>query len=98
MVKNVLAAMESFEKTHDARSLEAYVEAQNKALGLVLYETCWGIRQQERRAPKPRRAPCGHRQHHKGERSRTLITVLGALNQDWRHYFYCDHCHAAKTF
>jgi hypothetical protein len=95
MVKNVLAAMESFEKTHDARSLEAYVEAQNKALGLVIYETCWRIRQQERKVPKSLPCPCGHRQHHKGERSRTLITVLGALNQDWRHYFYCDHCHAA---
>jgi len=92
MVKNVLAAMEGFGTIHDARSLEAYVEAQSKALGVVLYEVCWRLRQEERVVPKSLPCACGQRQHHKGVRARQLRTVLGTLNEDWRHYFHCDHC------
>ena len=33
MVKNVLQAMEDFGTTYDARSLEAYVEAQGAGVG-----------------------------------------------------------------
>jgi hypothetical protein len=92
MVKNVLQAMEGFGTTYDARSLEAYVEAQGKAIALVTYETCWRMRMQERAVPKSLPCACGQRQHHKGVRTREMRTVLGAMNLDTRQYFYCDHC------
>lgn len=95
MVKNVLQALEGLGTIHDARSLEAYVEAQGKALALVMYEVCWRIRMQDRPVPKSLACPCGHRQHNKGVRERQMRTVLGTMNLDARHYFYCDHCKAS---
>lgn len=92
MVKNVLAAIEGLGTTHDARSLEAYVEAQGKALALVTFETGWRIRMQDRPVPKSLPCACGQRQHYKGVRSRAMRTVLGTMNLEARHYFYCDHC------
>ena len=95
MVKNVLQATDGFGKIYDARSLESYVEAQGKALTLVTYETCWRIRMQERPVPVSLPCSCGHHQHHKGVRPRELRSILGTLNLDERHYYYCDHCQAS---
>jgi len=95
MVKNVLQAMEGLGTTYDARSLEAYVEAQGKALALVTYETCWRIRMRDRPVPKSLPCPCGQRQHYKGVRAREMRTVLGTMNLDARHYFHCDHCQSS---
>lgn len=92
MVRNVLQAMDGLGTTHDARSLEAYVEAQGKALALVTYETGWRIRLQDRAVPKSLPCLCGQRQHYKGVRAREMRTVLGVMNLDTRHFFYCDHC------
>ena len=72
MVKNILQAMEGFETVYDARSLEAYVEAQGKALALVTYEACWKIRMQER--PVPVSLPCSRL----SERAQVLFRPQGA--------------------
>jgi hypothetical protein len=96
MVKNVLQAMEDFERLHDARSLEAYVEAQGKALSLVTMETCWKIRMQDQAAPISLPCTCGHVKHHKGKRPRELRTVLGSMNLEARHYYHCAHCNSAQ--
>lgn len=94
MVKNVLQAMEGFGTMYDARSLEAYVEAQGKALSVVTLETCWRIRMQDRPVPVSLPCACGHTQHHKGLRPRELRTILGQMTLEERHYYQCDHCQA----
>jgi hypothetical protein len=89
-----MQAMDGLGTTYDARSLEAYVEAQGKALTLVTYETCWQLRMQDRPVPTSQPCACGRRQHYKGVRTREMRTVLGTMNLEARHYFCCDHCHA----
>lgn len=95
MVKKVLEAMEGLGTTYDARSLEACVEEQGKALALLTYETCFRIRMQDRPVPKSLPCPCGQRQHYKGLRARQMRTVLGTMNLDARYYFQCDQCQAS---
>jgi len=94
MVKRVLKAVQDFRSLHDARSLEAEVEAQCKALAAVTLETCWRLYMKER--PRPRSLPCecGHVKHWKEQRPRVLRGVVGELHMDERHYYRCDHCGA----
>ena len=92
VVKNVVQAMDGFGTVYDARSLEAYIETQTKALGVLMFETCWRIRMQDRPVPVSRPCACGYTLHHKGVRPREMRTVLGQMTLDERHYFQCDHC------
>jgi hypothetical protein len=96
MVKNVLEAVESFETMHDARSLESYIEAQAKVLGVVMMELCWKIRMQERPLPVSLACACGHVKHRKGKRSRELRTVMGTMTLEERHGYRCDRCGSAE--
>lgn len=91
-VKGVVEAVENFEKTHDARSLEAYVEAQSKAIGAVMLESCWQLRMIEQSPPPSLPCACGKLQHHWGKRPRAVRSVLGDINLSERHYYHCDHC------
>ena len=94
VVKNVIKAVEGMGTLYDARSLEAEVERQCKALGAVLLETCWRLRMKEKRRPRSLPCKCGPVQHWKGVCPRTVRGVLGELNLDERHYYRCDHCGA----
>lgn len=94
VVKNVMAAVQGFGTTHDARSLEAEVEAQCKALSALMLEVCWRMRMKDKARPKSLPCKCGHVQHWKGARPRTVRGVVGEINLDPRHYYRCDHCGA----
>jgi hypothetical protein len=94
VVKNIFKAVQDFGTTHDARSLEAEVEAQCKALAAVVLETCWRLRMKERQRPTSLECECGHVKHWKEQRGRVLRGVVGELNMDERHYYRCDHCGA----
>jgi hypothetical protein len=91
-VKRVVEAVEQFGEEYDARSLEAYVEAQSKALGAVLLESCWQLRVQEQTPPPSLPCPCGRVQHHWGRRPRAVRSVMGEINLEERHYYHCDDC------
>jgi hypothetical protein len=92
MIKRIFDAFENFGKTYDARSLEAFVEAQAKAFGAVLFETALRLKMASQPRPKSLPCPCGRRQHFVGTRPRSLITVMGAIDVSERHYFQCDQC------
>ena len=94
MVKHILQAVEGFGRVHDARSLEAEVEAQCKALGAVVLETCWRLRMKERQRPQSLPCECGRVKHWKERRPRVLRGVVGELNMEERHAYRCDHCGA----
>jgi len=98
MVKKVLKAVEGFGTLHDARSLEAEVEAQCKALAAVVLETCWRLRMKERGRPKSLPCECGQVKHWKGARPRAVRGVVGELNLDERHCYRCDHCGAEELW
>lgn len=95
MVKRVLEAVSGFGVVHDARSLEAFIEEQVKALGAVLMETAWRIRMREQDIPASLACACGQRQHRQNKKSRTLRTVLGSVELEERYYYRCDHCGAS---
>ena len=91
-IKRIFDAISGLGKTHDARSLEAYVMAQCKAIGLVILEL--GLKLRARDCPVPKSLPCacGHVKHHKGARPRVIRSTLGPLNLEERHYYHCDRC------
>jgi hypothetical protein len=94
MVRRILKAVEGFGTVYDARSLEAYVEAQGKALAAVVLELCWRLRMKGQQRPKALPCKCGQVQRWKERRPRVLRGVVGDLNMDERHYYRCDHCGA----
>ena len=96
MIKRIFVAVAALGKTHDARSLEAYVMAQCKALGAVILEMGLKLRSQNQAVPMSCACACGHRQHHKGKRPREIRSTLGLLNLEERHYYHCDHCKAGS--
>jgi hypothetical protein len=96
VVKRIFAAVAKFGTEYDSRSLEAFVEAQMKALGAVILETAWRVRMKGQAPPPSLPCACGHRQHCMGKRPVTVQGVLGPLELDERYYYYCDHCQAAK--
>lgn len=96
MVKRIFAAVAGLGTTHDARSLEAYVMAQCKALGAVILELGLKLRGQSLAVPMSRRCACGHRQNHKGKRAREIRSTLGPLNLEERHYYHCNHCNTGS--
>lgn len=94
MVRRILKAVEGFGTVYDARSLEAEVEAQCKALAAVVLETCWRLRMKARPGPSSLPCACGQVKHWKERRPRVLRGVVGELNLEERHYYRCDHCGA----
>lgn len=95
-IKRIFEAIEGLGKTHDARSLEAYVMAQCKALGAVVLELGLKMRAQSQPVPISRPCACGHVKHHKGKRARAIRSTLGPLNLEERHYYHCDRCRAGE--
>jgi hypothetical protein len=93
-VKRIFEAVEGLGTVYDARSLEAYVMAQCKALGTVVLELALQLRMRNQPVPLSLPCACGHVKHHKGKRPRELRTTLGSLNLEERHYYRCDHCKA----
>lgn len=96
MIKRIFEAVAGLGKTHDPRSLEAYVMAQCKALGAVILELGLIMRGESQAVPMSRPCACGHRQHHKGKRPREIRSTLGPLNLEERHYYHCKHCKAGS--
>ena len=92
MVRRILGAVEKYGTEHDARSLEAYVEEQSKALAAVVLEACWRCRMKGMPAPQSLPCVCGHRQRCKGRRPREVRGVVGTLNLEERYLFRCDRC------
>lgn len=95
-LKRIFEAIAGLGKTHDARSLEAYVMAQCKALGAVILELGLKLRSQNQAVPMSLPCACGHRQHHKGKRPREIRSTLGPLNLEERHYYRCGQCRAVS--
>jgi hypothetical protein len=95
-IKRIFEAIEGLGKTHDARSLEAYVMAQCKALGAVVLELGLKLRAQDQPVAVSKPCACGHVKQHKGKRARAIRSTLGPLNLEERHYYYCAHCHASE--
>ncbi len=95
-IKRIFEAIAGLGKTHDPRSLEAYVLAQCKALGAVILERGLALRGQSLAVPMSQPCPCGHRQHHKGKRPREVRSTLGPVTLEERHYYHCDHCKAGS--
>ena len=95
-IKRIFEAIAGLGTTHDARSLEAYVMAQCKALGAVILELGLTLHAQNLPVPVSRPCACGHVKHHKGKRAREIRSTLGALNLEERHYYYCDRCGAGE--
>lgn len=98
MVKRIFEAIEGFGQTYDARSLEAFVEQQAKALGAVILETGWRLRMSDAQRPRSMPCSCGRRQHYIGPRPRALTSVLGVIEMPERHYYQCDQCGAVGYF
>ena len=96
MIKRIFDAISGLGTVHDARSLEAYVMAQCKALGAVILEMGLKLRSQGLAVPMSRPCACGHRQHHKGKRPRQIRSTLGPVNLEERHYYHCDPCKAGS--
>jgi len=94
MLKRMLKAVEGYGMTHDARSLEAEVEAQCKALAAVVLETYWRMWMKKRPRPASLPCDCGQVKHWKERRPRVLRGVVGEMTMDERHYYRCDHCGA----
>jgi hypothetical protein len=94
--KRIFEAVGLFGTEYDARSLEAFVEAQMKALGAVILETAWRLRMKGRPVPASLPCACGHRKHGMGQRPLTVCGTLGPLELNERYYYYCDHCRAAE--
>lgn len=95
-VKRIFEAVEGLGTLYDARSLEAYIMAQCKALGTVILELALRLRTQSRPVPTSLPCACGHVKHHKGIRPRELRTTLGVLNLEERHYYRCERCKAVE--
>jgi hypothetical protein len=91
-VRRVVVAVSGYGTVHDARSLEAEVEAQCKALCAVVLETCWRMRMKGQQRPESLPCRCGRVKHWKGLRPRMVRGVVGPLNLDERHYYRCDQC------
>ena len=96
MLKRILKAVQDFGTSQDARSLEAEVEAQCKALGAVVLETCWRLRMKQLQRPMSLPCQCGRLKHWKECRPRVLRGVVGEMNMDERHYYRCEHCGAEE--
>lgn len=96
VIKRIFDAVNGLGTTHDARSLEAYVGAQCKALGAVILELGLKLRARELPVPVSMPCACGHRKHHKGKRSREIRSTLGPLNLEERHYYFCDTCRTSE--
>src|ERR1035437_4191211 len=96
VVKRIFEAVEKLGTEYDARSLEAYVEQQMKALGAVVLETALRLRMKSRPIPLSLPCQCGHSKHRMGKRPKTVRGVLGQIDLEERYYYYCDHCHAAE--
>lgn len=96
MIKRIFEAIAGLGTTHDARSLEACVMEQCKALGAVILELGLKLRAQSRPVPISRPCACGHVKHHKGKRAREIRSTLGPLNLEERHYYHCDRCRAGE--
>jgi hypothetical protein len=92
MVRRILGAVERFGTEYDARSLEAYVEEQAKALAAVVLEACWRLRVKGIPVPESLPCVCGQRQHRKGQRPRAVRGMVGTLNLEDRYLFRCDGC------
>lgn len=95
-MKRIFEAVGKFGTEYDARSLEAYVEEQMKALGAVLLETAWRVRMKGRGVPRSRPCVCGRVKHYIGRRPCTVRGVVGLLELDERHYYRCDQCGATE--
>jgi hypothetical protein len=91
MLKSILKAVHGYGTTHDARSLEAEVEAQCKALAAVVLETYWRLRMKEQQRPSSLPCDCGQVKHWKERRPRVLRGGVGEMTMDERHYYRCDH-------
>ena len=72
VVKRIFEAVEKFRTEYDARSLEAYVEEQMKALGAVVLEKAWLLRMKGRPIPLSLPCVCGHVKHCQGRRPVTV--------------------------
>ena len=95
VVKRIFEATGKLDREYDARSLEAYVEQQMKALGALVLEAALKLRIRGRTHPDSLPCACGHRLHGMGKRPKTVRGVLGAIELE-RYYYYCDHCKAAR--
>lgn len=95
-LKRIFEAVNGLGTLHDARSLEAYVMAQCRALGAVVLELALRLRAQDLPAPVSLPCSCGHAKHCKGRRPREVRTTLGALTLEERRYYHCDHCNAGE--
>jgi hypothetical protein len=94
VVRNVRAGVNGLGTVHDARSLEALVEEQVKALGALILEAAWRLRMKGRRVPRSLPCPCGRVQHFVDRRPCTVRGVLGPLELEDRYYYRCDQCGA----
>lgn len=95
-VKLIFQAAAKLGTEHDARSLEAYVEQQMKALGAVILEAALRLRTATQKVPDYLPCACGHRLHGMGPRPKSVRGVLGDIELE-RYYFYCDRC-KARTY
>ncbi len=95
-VKRIFEAVGKFGDQYDARSLEAYVEAQMKSVGAVILEAAWRLRMKGRAVPRNLPCACGHVKHCMGKRPVTVRGVIGLLEFDERYYYHCDHCQSAE--
>jgi hypothetical protein len=92
MVKRIFEAVEGLGTVHDARSLEAFVEEQVKALGAVALELAIRQRMRDRAIPRSRPCACGRVKHYVEQRPMTVRGVLGPMELTERHYYRCDQC------
>jgi hypothetical protein len=96
MIKRIVEAVEGLGKRYDARSLEAYVEEQCKALGAVTLETCLRLRMKGQTPSSSLSCVCGRRKHYLGPRPREVQAVLGKIQLEERYYYRCDQCGAVE--
>lgn len=96
MIKRIFEAVGKYGQEYDARSLEAYVEQEIKALGAVLLETAWRIRVKGRGRPSSRPCNCGCVKHYVDLRPCTVRGVVGEIALDERYYYRCDQCGATE--
>lgn len=95
-VKRIFEAVKKYGSEYDARSLEAFVEEQMKALGALILESAWRLRTRERATPRHLPCACGHVKHGMGKRPGNVRGILGTMEIDERYYYYCDHCKAVE--
>ena len=96
MIKRVWEAVEGFGTIHDARSLEAYIEKESKSLGAVMMEVSWRMRMLNQEFPLSLPCDCGHTQHGKGKKPRSIRSVLGIIELTERQYYRCDTCGSSR--